>query len=64
MELEQLQKIHNFLVEIAKKAGGMITSAKPSTSATGSKKNCKNTSRRFIPFCSKLQFSQSVQILV
>jgi myo-inositol-1(or 4)-monophosphatase len=36
-----LQEIHDFLVEIASKAGAMITSAKPSTGAAGSKKNCK-----------------------
>jgi len=34
-----LQEVHDFLVAIAKKAGDMITSAKPSTSGSGSKKN-------------------------
>ncbi|EKG19918.1 Inositol monophosphatase [Macrophomina phaseolina MS6] len=34
-----LQEIHDFLVEVAKKAGDMITSAKPSTTTTGEKKN-------------------------
>lgn len=36
-----LQEIHDFLVEVAKKAGEMITSAKPSTQTSGEKKNCK-----------------------
>ncbi len=35
-----LQEIHDFLMELAKKAGDMITSANPSTIDT--KKNCKN----------------------
>lgn len=34
-----LQEIHDFLVSIAKKAGEMITSARPNTSISGSKKN-------------------------
>ncbi|KAB2575936.1 Inositol monophosphatase [Lasiodiplodia theobromae] len=34
-----LQEIHDFLIEVAKKAGEMITSAKPSTTTTGEKKN-------------------------
>lgn len=34
-----LQEIHDFLVEVAKKAGEMITSAKPSTQTSGEKKN-------------------------
>lgn len=35
-----LQQIHDVLVEIAEKAGKMITSAVPSTSDSGTKKNC------------------------
>jgi len=35
-----LQEIHDFMVEIAKKVGERITSAKPTTGAAGSKKNC------------------------
>lgn len=34
-----LQEIHDFLIELAKKAGDMVTSANPSTIDT--KKNCK-----------------------
>ncbi|KAF1987347.1 inositol monophosphatase [Aulographum hederae CBS 113979] len=34
-----LQEIHDFLVEIAKKAGEMITAAHPTIGATGNKKN-------------------------
>lgn len=34
-----LQEIHDFLISIAKKAGDMITSARPSTAVSGSKKN-------------------------
>lgn len=41
LELQELREIRDFLVAIAKKAGDMITSAKPSTGAVGSKKNCK-----------------------
>lgn len=39
-----LQEIHDFLIEVAKKAGEMITSAKPSTTTTGEKKNCESYS--------------------
>jgi myo-inositol-1(or 4)-monophosphatase len=35
-----LQEIHDFMVSIAKQAGERIVSAKPSTGAAGSKKNC------------------------
>ncbi|PNS17197.1 Inositol monophosphatase 2 [Sphaceloma murrayae] len=34
-----LQEVHDFLISIAKKAGGMITAARPNTSISGSKKN-------------------------
>ncbi|GME58318.1 inositol monophosphatase [Neofusicoccum parvum] len=34
-----LQEIHDFLIEVAKKAGEMITSARPTTTTTGEKKN-------------------------
>lgn len=34
-----LNDVHDFLVAIAKKAGDMITAAKPSTAVSGSKKN-------------------------
>ena len=34
-----LQEVHDFLVQIAHRAGNMITSATPSTSVSGSKKN-------------------------
>ncbi|KAG8627505.1 hypothetical protein KVT40_004988 [Elsinoe batatas] len=34
-----LQEVHDFLVSVAKKAGEMITSARPNTSISGSKKN-------------------------
>lgn len=34
-----LQEIHDYLVEIAHRAGVMITGAKPSTTTSGSKKN-------------------------
>ena len=36
-----LQEIHDFLISIARKAGEMITGAKPTTASSGSKKNCK-----------------------
>lgn len=36
-----LQEIHDFLVQIAHKAGAMITAARPSNSGSGSKKNCE-----------------------
>jgi hypothetical protein len=35
-----LREIHDFMITIAKQAGARITSAKPSTSSSGSKKNC------------------------
>ncbi|PSK43986.1 Inositol monophosphatase 2 [Elsinoe australis] len=34
-----LQEVHDFLISVAKKAGEMITSARPKTSVSGSKKN-------------------------
>lgn len=34
-----LQEVHDFLIQVAKKAGDMITTARPSTSISGSKKN-------------------------
>jgi myo-inositol-1(or 4)-monophosphatase len=36
-----LQEIHDFLVELAKKAGEMALAANPSTLTADSKKNCK-----------------------
>jgi myo-inositol-1(or 4)-monophosphatase len=36
-----LQEVHDFMIEIARKVGERITSAKPTTGAAGSKKNCK-----------------------
>jgi myo-inositol-1(or 4)-monophosphatase len=35
-----LREIHDFMITIAKQAGARITSAQPSTSSSGSKKNC------------------------
>jgi hypothetical protein len=35
-----LQEVHDFMIEIARKVGERITSATPSTGAAGSKKNC------------------------
>jgi hypothetical protein len=37
----KLKNIHDFLVELAKKAGEMILAARPSAFATDSKQNCK-----------------------
>ena len=34
-----LQEVHDFLIDVAKKAGNVITSARPTTTATGEKKN-------------------------
>jgi hypothetical protein len=34
------QEIHELLVEVARKAGDMITSAQPHVNTSGSKKNC------------------------
>jgi len=34
-----LNEVHDFLVSVAKKAGNMITSARPTTGVSGSKKN-------------------------
>lgn len=40
MSAPDLQEVHDFLITIAHKAGGMITSAKPTTSKDlGTKKN-------------------------
>ncbi|KAK7547783.1 hypothetical protein IWX49DRAFT_527154 [Phyllosticta citricarpa] len=39
MAESNLQEIHDFLVSVAKKAGEMITTARPSTTKTGEKKN-------------------------
>jgi hypothetical protein len=41
LELEELQDIHDYLVNVAKEAGEMITKAKPSTGSVDTKKNCK-----------------------
>lgn len=38
-----LQEIHDFLVEVAHKAGDMITSARPTSASSGEKKNCELT---------------------
>ncbi|KAK8164905.1 hypothetical protein IWX90DRAFT_427480 [Phyllosticta citrichinensis] len=39
MAEHDLQEIHDFLISVAKKAGEMITTARPSTTKTGEKKN-------------------------
>ena len=39
LEINELREIHDLLIVTAKKAGQMISSAKPSTGDTGSKKN-------------------------
>jgi hypothetical protein len=49
LEVKELRAIHDLLIVTAKKAGEMITSAKPSTGDTGSKKNCE-TKHFHIPF--------------
>jgi len=36
----QLKEIHDFLIDVAKKAGEMIIAANPSTVTADSKKNC------------------------
>lgn len=36
-----LHEVHDFLVDLAKKAGEMITGAKPIVDEVGSKKNCQ-----------------------
>jgi myo-inositol-1(or 4)-monophosphatase len=43
-----LIEIHDFLISIAKKAGEMITSARPSISAVDTKKNWKFTPSLFV----------------
>ena len=40
MEQHDLNKIYDHLIDIAKEAGEMITSATPSSASSGSKKNC------------------------
>lgn len=35
-----LQEIHDFLIEIAHRAGEVILAARPTTEASGTKKNC------------------------
>lgn len=35
-----LQEVHDFMIEIARKVGERITAATPTTGAAGSKKNC------------------------
>jgi hypothetical protein len=42
MDVKQLEEIKDFLVQIAHDAGDMITTAHPTTGASGSKKNCKS----------------------
>lgn len=46
MAQHDLQAIHDCLIEIAEKAGKMITTANPSTSDSGSKKNCTEESQQ------------------
>ena len=47
-----LNNIHDFLVELAKKAGEMMLAANPSAIATDSKKNCKfRISQAIVNFC-------------
>lgn len=41
MEDINLQEIHDFLLSLARKAGDMMTSARPVIEGVGSKKNCK-----------------------
>jgi myo-inositol-1(or 4)-monophosphatase len=36
-----LQEIHDFMISIAKQAGERIVAARPTTQASGSKKNCR-----------------------
>ena len=45
MAESELQKIHDLLVDCALAAGEMIISARPSTSTTDTKKNCKHAVR-------------------
>ena len=40
MASTNLQDVHDTLINIARKAGDMITSAHPSTGGSGIKKNC------------------------
>ena len=40
MDAKKLEEIRDFLVAIAHEAGDMITTAHPTTGASGSKKNC------------------------
>lgn len=42
-ETPDLAEIHDFLVDLASKAGEMITSAHPLINGVGSKKNSKKT---------------------
>jgi myo-inositol-1(or 4)-monophosphatase len=42
-ETIDLNDIHDFLIELASKAGETITNALPNTGSTGSKKNSKST---------------------
>jgi hypothetical protein len=43
-----LQEIHDFMIEVAKKAADRITSATPTTDSSGSKKNCTSRCRCFL----------------
>jgi myo-inositol-1(or 4)-monophosphatase len=47
-ETIDLKDIHDFLIELASKAGEIITNALPNTGSTGSKKNSE------FPVCAKL----------
>jgi myo-inositol-1(or 4)-monophosphatase len=40
MDDSKLKEIHDYLIELAHKAGEMITTAKPGTSTVDLKKNC------------------------
>jgi len=44
MAQPNLQEIHDVLVDIAKRAGEKITSARPSVGAIDTKKNCERRS--------------------
>lgn len=39
MSAVNLQEVHDFLIEVAHRAGEMITSAKPTAAGSGTKKN-------------------------
>jgi myo-inositol-1(or 4)-monophosphatase len=41
MDESKLKEIHDFFIKIARQAGDVIVSAKPSTETAGNKKNCR-----------------------